>query len=95
MDKELKAKWVAALRSGEYKQGKTFLRREDNSYCCLGVLLDVAGVDRKKWDGMCITPFKGGVGNEYLDSCDASPLANMNDEGKPFTEIADYIEENL
>lgn len=44
MDKELKAKWVAALRSGQYKQGTKALRIGDN-YCCLGVLCDVVGVN--------------------------------------------------
>ncbi len=29
--------WVAALRSGEYKQGKGCLRDEDDCYCVLGV----------------------------------------------------------
>lgn len=32
--------WLAALRSGEYKQGKGHLCRDD-SYCCLGVLCEV------------------------------------------------------
>lgn len=38
MNKEVKAKWVAALRSGEYKQGKGRLKNINNEYCCLGVL---------------------------------------------------------
>ena len=33
--------WVAALRSGEYEQGKDLLRAGNNTYCCLGVLVDV------------------------------------------------------
>ena len=32
--------WLAALRSGKYVQGKGRLR-EDDSFCCLGVLCDV------------------------------------------------------
>ncbi len=37
MPRELGEKWLAALRSGEYKQTDEYL--EDNgSYCCLGVL---------------------------------------------------------
>ena len=38
-------KWVAALRSGEYKQGKGALVVEDADgpfYCCLGVACQVA-----------------------------------------------------
>ena len=46
MNKEVKQQWVAALRSGEYKQGKNALRRqyegEDAEFCCLGVLCDLA-----------------------------------------------------
>lgn len=40
MNPEVKAKWVAALRSGEYKQAKGRLRDGD-AYCCLGVLCDL------------------------------------------------------
>lgn len=37
---DVKAKWIAALRSGEYKQGIGCLHgvREGDEYCCLGVL---------------------------------------------------------
>lgn len=41
MDTAVKAKWVAALRSGEYKQGAGALAR-GGRYCCLGVLCDLA-----------------------------------------------------
>lgn len=44
--------WVAALRSGEYVQGKDWLRPTETTWCCLGVACDVAvkhGVGR--WDG--------------------------------------------
>lgn len=37
--------WVAALRSGDYKQGKSCLRcevRGDDRWCCLGVVTDLA-----------------------------------------------------
>lgn len=42
MNKEIKAKWIEALRSGKYKQGKAALRTENNEYCCLGVLCELA-----------------------------------------------------
>lgn len=41
MNQEVKAKWLAALRSGEFEQGKRFLRVEDR-FCCLGVLCHLA-----------------------------------------------------
>jgi hypothetical protein len=45
VNNEVKAKWVAALRSGEYKQGLTRLKTVyegiDPKFCCLGVLCDL------------------------------------------------------
>ena len=41
MNPEIKEKWLKALRSGEYKQGSHYLRRVDDTYCCLGVLCDI------------------------------------------------------
>lgn len=43
MQAELKTKWVEALRSGRYKQGRLQLRTDDDCYCCLGVLCEVSG----------------------------------------------------
>lgn len=40
MDQEIKARWVAALRSGRYPQTWGALRTSEG-YCCLGVLCDV------------------------------------------------------
>jgi hypothetical protein len=39
---EIKAQWTAALRSGEYQQGKQALKTADGTYCCLGVLCELA-----------------------------------------------------
>lgn len=46
MNQEIKQKWVNALRSGEYIQTITALKRvisenEKPRYCCLGVLCDL------------------------------------------------------
>ena len=41
MKKEIKKKWVNALRSGKYKQAKGRLRYKDR-YCPLGVLCDIS-----------------------------------------------------
>lgn len=50
MDATWKKKWVEALRSGEYKQGKDFLRVND-TFCCLGVLCDLVGKEQGAlWD---------------------------------------------
>ncbi len=45
MNKEIKKKWIAALRSGKYKQGTDYLKIKGvrgTSYCCLGVLSQLA-----------------------------------------------------
>ena len=40
MNKNIKTKWLEALRSGEYQQAQRNLKRGD-SLCCLGVLCDI------------------------------------------------------
>ena len=43
MKKEIADKWVAALRSGEYKQREGGLANEKRTkHCCLGVLCELA-----------------------------------------------------
>ena len=55
---DYKDKWIAALRSGQYQQGRSLLCtiRDDDSkaYCCLGVLaeLDGAFVDGELFPGV-------------------------------------------
>jgi hypothetical protein len=41
MKKEVKDRWVEALRSGKYSQTKGVLR-DGKGFCCLGVLCDIA-----------------------------------------------------
>lgn len=69
MRQDVKEKWVAALRSGEYEQTKGYLGRtvtkDDGTqvmgYCCLGVLCQVAvaeGVIEAPYEaeeGHCVT----------------------------------------
>jgi hypothetical protein len=44
MNEQVKAEWVAALRSGKYEQGSGVLRTRiadgPDKFCCIGVLLD-------------------------------------------------------
>lgn len=42
MNPAVKAKWLEALRSGAYKQASGVLRTSADSYCCLGVLSQLA-----------------------------------------------------
>lgn len=104
MNSELKSKWLDALRGGEYKQGKDYLRGKEDTFCCLGVLCDVLGVGKWKKN-----VFVSNSGEEYIStlyprdfgcelgisSLTQSKLIKMNDTGSSFTEIASYIEETL
>jgi hypothetical protein len=108
MDAQLKAKWVEALRSGEYSQTQNWLR-DGEGFCCLGVLCDLSQLG--EW-----SPSNEGsmqrytVGKDYhrtqflpfavkeisgLSGDDCDPIVKMNDDGKSFAEIADYIEAHL
>jgi hypothetical protein len=50
MNPEVKERWIAALRSGEYDQGKNLLRFEEK-FCCLGVLCDLHSKETgNEWD---------------------------------------------
>lgn len=46
MKKSIATRWVKALRSGKYTQGKTALKDGDD-FCCLGVLCDI--YDKSGW----------------------------------------------
>lgn len=41
MNQELKDRWVTALLSDKYTQGRGRLQTNDNKFCCLGVLCDI------------------------------------------------------
>ena len=50
MNKTIAMKWVKALRSGKYKQGKEVLCRITNKgkkHCCLGVLTEMYQAEQK------------------------------------------------
>lgn len=129
MNEEIKALWLAALRSGDYKQGKHVLRAGDK-FCCLGVLCDLAfkagRVETRQLDDV-VNEDGEPVTTGYVDTNgmirsgvlpqsvvdwaglnDSNPavvvdpesgyksrLSSLNDAGRPFTKIADYIEGSL
>ena len=109
MDKNLKSKWIKALRSGRYRQGQDGLR-SGGKYCCLGVLAQINGAkwierkpfigersvgDRNSPEGFLSPAFCG------LRTSTQGTLANMNDgntkdgNARSFKQIADYIEKRL
>jgi hypothetical protein len=107
MDADLKKRWVKALRSGKYEQGRERLRQtgdaRKHAYCCIGVLCNI--VDRRGWLDDDEQPHK--LANDCeemsppnreragLSGEEQAALINMNDNGASFVEIADYIEQNL
>ena len=50
MNEEVKVKWIEALKSGQYEQGKRRLRTGDK-FCCLGVLCDLHAIETgRAWE---------------------------------------------
>jgi hypothetical protein len=104
MDQDIKDKWLAALRSGEYVQGSGLLRQtvgDTPKYCCLGVLCQVAGLTIND-DGLAAGDEGYANLGKIIDAPEKlSVLWNMNDgtdsinRSYSFEEIADYIEKNL
>lgn len=45
---EIQEKWLQALESGNYKQGKHLLRSSNDEYCCLGVACELLNYNREK-----------------------------------------------
>jgi len=109
LPKAFKKKWVAALRSGKYKQGKHRLKQTDikgDSYCCLGVACEIA--NSKNIQGNYIVGnisknnnipklIKGNSENSIV-----AKLTQLNDgeissgdNSKSFKYIASYIERYL
>lgn len=72
MNPEIKAKWLTALRSGQYEQTTKALHRKADGYCCLGVLCDV--VDAGKWQDLMLvaggaSSYVGQYSLEQPDRC--------------------------
>ncbi len=95
MDPELKAKWIAALRSGEYEQ-TTGQLHSGIGYCCLGVLHHVitGSVPDAGWGGrLCSMPEEI---EPLRNAGHIRTLTNLNDEALlTFPQLADWIEVNL
>ena len=111
MNQEIKAKWVAALRSGEYAQGEGYLKDLQGRHCCLGVLCEISAAEtgfgipenlsettQDEYLGYTVKEWAG------LENCHGAlvcidgaqhNLTIHNDNGKTFLEIADAIEEQL
>ncbi len=63
MNKQVKKKWIKALKSGKYKQTKGHLK-DETGHCCLGVLCDIYAKERKKGFDTCIYTKDHVIGSE-------------------------------
>lgn len=126
MNADVKARWIAALRSGNYNQTRGCLgaintETGSQAHCCLGVLCEILSIpsQRKATDVHNVVELAYGNPNELperailptsaqeaagLDAANPSAvtvsgldssLAELNDMGKTFDEIADIIEAQL
>src|SRR5678816_767057 len=111
MKQDIKDRWVAALRSGEYTQGAGYLNA-NGKFCCLGVLCEIAyqdGIIEKKVITN-ITYYGKGTGTFTIlpmivtewaglpgpnPTVETTSLGALNDLGASFQKIADLIEERL
>lgn len=99
LEQEFKSKWLVALRSGEYKQIRERLKT-DNGHCCLGVGLEIKGLASadnliNEWSFNSIQSSVDLQNALGISGEEQTKLVELNDSGKPFSEIADYIESNL
>lgn len=97
MNKEIADKWIAALRSGEYKQAPGKLRVFGPAYCCLGVLCEVLNIeydDNDMWLPFAAQKVSDMKSNIGLLSVETGSLASLNDRGMSFNNIANLIEHN-
>ena len=104
MKKENAMKWIKALRSGKYEQTRSGHLRDSDGYCCLGVLchinnititgdetlpdyFDLQMLDLSSNDGQLPKYYKTKHGK-------LNTLAELNDVGLSFKQIANIIENN-
>lgn len=110
MNREIKNEWVKRLRSGEYDQIGSSLHTKDG-FCCLGVLCEIAvdnevikppeftGAEYRYVKSTSYLPLKvqkwAGIRQRGTYDKNKSNLAQDNDNGCTFDEIANIIEANF
>lgn len=104
LPKKVKAKWLKALRSGEYRQAQhTLYKPETAGFCCLGVLqhcMSGGKVEVYEDGSYFSTPsyewYKSIGGVNCYNSDIETELMKMNDDrGCKFKTIANYIEKHV
>ena len=107
MKKNIKAKWLDALQSGDYTHTIGELEEisklsEDrtNRCCALGVLMKINGYDTWSHDNQWGEGDQELPSEEILEECgmdeeDANYVAKWNDLSKDYTKVIRFIEESL
>lgn len=98
MPVRLKKKWIEALRSGDYMQGRSALN-ERGRFCCLGVLCEAAGIkavtiwnETKAYDGKTTCLSRELKKRFHINDAVENKLIDMNDNKmRSFKQIANYI----
>lgn len=101
MNKKVKRKWLAALRSGNYEQTRGFMTTVElrdgeahTMYCTMGLLESVVMGRKHMHTFSCIDHDL--VKKAGLTMLDANLIIELNDKYKrTFEEIADFIEAAL
>lgn len=88
MNRQIKAQWIEALRSGEYKQDRDGGQlKTDKGFCCLGVLADLYLKDKgEQWD-KTESEYKVDGCNQFLPET-VKNWAEM-DQGNPWLKYVD------
>lgn len=95
----LRQQWIEALESGKYPQGRFFLKNR-GQYCCLGVLCEVAGIPKEErpdgtyYNGSRISITLGWMKAVNLGEGDLYTIAQLNDMGKDFKYIAQWLRDH-
>lgn len=102
LPKRFKDKWIKALRSGKYTQGKYKLKTSGNKFCCLGVICEITGNPTNGYEIIeGVNNIKGKIPKILLSKENYTPkligkLVKFNDDkDKSFNWIAYYIERYL
>jgi hypothetical protein len=106
MNQEIKKRWVEALRSGEYEQGRKHLHPEAGKYCCLGVLCDLHSKDNGvEWESgpvFAASSYMGSVWKlplsvmAWADLAERDPLVNglalsIHNDGRSGGGLTDFV----
>jgi len=109
MNPKIKRRWLQALRSGKYTQGKNVLHKiKSDEYCCLGVLCEIAVKDKiipppevetvrnrrcSSYDEEARFPSEKVLNWAGLDGYAAQRIAEVNDSSDSFEEVIPTIHE--